>query len=290
MTESASEFLEACAASAVPAEAGEKKRDRRDAMICNQSIARPSTRRPMRLRGRFCALAGAAAALALLLTVPTAPAGAVDCGTLTQGTYDRDNDVFTPGTAVTDIDYSVDCADADGDSLTLFGVDQIPSNLTEESYVVVNVGGSDPFQEDDAATLLYVIKASGIDTAETNQKWRPRSHARRQFLVGRDPRVGDLPGRRRKWRQRLCRRRCGHGDSDQPGNHQYARRRGHQRFDRWQSPRPPCGLRPGSCLRHEPWSHRDPRRCGGCNSLVHRHRRHGNDDQLRDRNRSGRYP
>ena len=108
----------------------------------------------------------ATAALALLLTLPAAPASA-DCGSLTQGTYESASDTFTPGTAATDIDYMVDCADDDGDSLTEFGVDNIPANLTTDSYVVVNVGGTDPFAEYDAASLRYVLKVSGIDTAQT---------------------------------------------------------------------------------------------------------------------------
>ena len=109
----------------------------------------------MRLKGSLYAV-GVAAALALLLTMPTAPAKAIDCGSLTQGTYDRDSDTFTPGTAATDIDYRVDCADDDGDSLTYFEVNHIPANLSVDSYVVVNVGGTDAFQESDAASFWYV--------------------------------------------------------------------------------------------------------------------------------------
>ena len=121
MTTSKKMFVAARGSTAVAAEAGETKRDGRDVMTCKQSIAHPSARRPTLLRGSLFAL-GAAAALALLLTAPAAPASA-DCGSLTQGTYDRDSDTFTPGTAATDIDYMVDCADDDADSLTEFGVD-----------------------------------------------------------------------------------------------------------------------------------------------------------------------
>ena len=157
-------FLSTRAAAAAATQESETESTGADPAIGARATVRPSQWRSMRLKGSLYAL-GAAAALALLLTLPAAPASA-DCGSLTQGSYDYDSDTFTPGTAATDIDYMVDCADDDGDSLTEFGVDQIPANLTTDSYVVVNVGGTHAFAEYDAASFRYVLKVSGIDTNE----------------------------------------------------------------------------------------------------------------------------
>ena len=101
--------------------------------------------------------------------MPTMPASAVDCGSATQGTYDRDNDTFTPGTSSTDTDYSINCTEdaTDGDEVITLP-DNLPSGLRRESYLVINLNGTAAFDEGDGDDFKHVIKASGIDTFARN--------------------------------------------------------------------------------------------------------------------------
>ena len=121
---------------------------------------------------KYCgATAVAAGALALLLTLPAAPASA-DCGsTVEQGSYDPDNNTFTPGTAATDDDIRVTCTESgtDGDDvITLASVDTavLPPNFGTGSYVVINLSGSAPFSIDDAVDVYWVVTSSGIETTD----------------------------------------------------------------------------------------------------------------------------
>ena len=125
--------------------------------------------RQMTPRRGLCALAVAAGALALLLTLPAAPAEAVDCGSAEQGTYDRDSDTFAPGTAASDIDYSMACTDDDGDSLVYLDPSDLPAGLQTGSYLVLNLSGTAPFNGSPNGSFHYVIKPSGIETSETNR-------------------------------------------------------------------------------------------------------------------------
>ena len=114
----------------------------------------------------------AAGALALLLTLPAAPASA-DCGsTVEQGSYDPDSNTFTPGTAATDDDIRVTCTESgtDGDDvITLASVDTavLPPNFGTGSYVVINLNGSAPFSIDDAVDVFWVVTSSGIETTDS---------------------------------------------------------------------------------------------------------------------------
>ena len=161
-------ILSAWAATAAPSPASDTKRAARDGARGMQPNARPSSRRFMRLRGGLYAL-GAAAALALLLTLPTAPASA-DCGTtVEQGSYDPDSNTFTPGTAATDDDIRVTCteSDTDGDDvITLDSVDTavLPPNFGTGSYIVVNLNGSAPFFEATDVANPWIVTSSGIET------------------------------------------------------------------------------------------------------------------------------
>ena len=264
-------------------------------MMSNQSVARPSTRRPMRLRGRLCALAGAAAALALLLTVPTAPASA-DCGTTgTQGTYDRDSDTFTPGTAATDRDYRITCTESatDGDSVVnLDSLDQstFSQQFGEGSYLVIDVGGTAPFIEVTDLEILYVVRSSGIETAV------PRGNAIGLFTGGDNALWLEFRGA-------LTARGDGefgvnvyadgagtatainrgtintHGDKDTVGSTTDPNQENRQGCHR------PCGrFQRGLCHHDELRSRRDPRPRSGICPCVCRQRRHRNGNQLRDCN------
>ena len=103
--------------------------------------------------------------------MPAAPAEAVDCGSATQGTYDRDNDTFTPGTSSTDTDYSLDCTEDATDSDDVITLpDNLPAGLRRESYLVINLNGAAAFQEGDGDNFKYVLKASGVDTSVRNRE------------------------------------------------------------------------------------------------------------------------
>ena len=106
----------------------------------------------------------ATAALALLLTLPAAPASA-DCGsTVEQGSYDPATNTFTPGTAATDDDIRIVCTESgtDGDDVITFdSVDTavLPPNFGSGSYIVVTLNGTAPLSE-------------STDVANPDYSWR----------------------------------------------------------------------------------------------------------------------
>ncbi len=95
--------------------------------------------------------------------MPAAPAAADDCDpdTLTRGTFDHETGVFTAGTGT---DYRIECADAadDGDSVVTLEIEDVPETFDD---LVIHLGGGDPFYEDDAGGVRYVITSD--DTIET---------------------------------------------------------------------------------------------------------------------------
>ena len=121
MSVSEKKFLSAGTAAAAATQESETERAGSDGSTGARALVRPTLWRAMRLKGSLCAV-GAAAALALLLTLPAAPASA-DCGsTVEQGSYDPDTNTFTPGTAATDDDIRVTCTESgtDGDDVITF--------------------------------------------------------------------------------------------------------------------------------------------------------------------------
>ena len=119
----------------------------------------------------------ATAALALLLTLPAAPASA-DCGnTVEQGSYDPDSNTFTPGTAATDDDIRISCTESgtDGDDVITFDsidVDSItlPPGFGTGSYILVTLNGTAPLSEGTDLGNPWVVTASGIETANANEE------------------------------------------------------------------------------------------------------------------------
>ena len=168
MSESKKNFLTLGAATASCAEAGGAERGRMHALLGRRSVTRVLPWRRWRLRGGLCAL-GAAAALALLLTLPAAPARA-ECGTtVEQGTYDPDTDTFTPGTAATDTDIRFECTESDTDdnsyiSFESLPEDAIPDDLGPGSYVVVDLKGTDNFLPSTDIDPYWVFRSGGIET------------------------------------------------------------------------------------------------------------------------------
>ena len=114
---------------------------------------------------------GAAAALALLLTLPAAPARA-ECGTTVErGTYEPDTDTFTPGTAATDTDIRFECTESDTDDNSYISFeslpdDAIPDDIGPGSYVVVDLNGTNNFLPSTAIDPHWIIRSSGIETTD----------------------------------------------------------------------------------------------------------------------------
>lgn len=122
----------------------------------------------MKRVARHCgATAVAAGALALLLTLPAAPASA-DCGsTGEQGSYDTATNTFTPGTAATDDDIRITCTESatDGDDvITLDSIGEPPAYLGAGSFIVVTLNGTAPLSESTDVSNVWVVTASGIET------------------------------------------------------------------------------------------------------------------------------
>ena len=123
---------------------------------------------------QYCgASAVAAAALALLLTLPAAPASA-DCGsTVEQGSYDSGTNTFTPGTATTDDDIRITCTESgtDGDDvITLDSIGEPPPYLGAGSFIVVTLNGTAPLNESTDVSNVWVVTASGIETTGSNEE------------------------------------------------------------------------------------------------------------------------
>ena len=161
MSKSERKFFTFFAAKASYAEAGDAERGRMHVLLARRSVARVLPWRRSRLRGGLCAL-GAAAALALLLTLPAAPARA-ECGTTVErGTYEPDTDTFTPGTAATDTDIRFECTESDTDDNSYISFeslpdDAIPDDIGPGSYVVVDLNGTNNFLPSTAIDPYWII-------------------------------------------------------------------------------------------------------------------------------------
>ena len=291
MSELKRNFFTTFATTVSYAEAADAERGRMHALLGRPSVARVLPWRRLRLRGGLCALGGAAA-LALLLTLPTTPAHA-ECGTtVEQGTYDPDADTFTPGTSATDTDIRFECTESDTDdnsyiSFESLPEDAIPDDLGPGSYVVVDLNGTNNFLPSTDIDPYWIVRSSGIET--TDPIWAGDGVAYYN-LAGNSLRV--------EVRAPITTRGDGArgvfvwatgGGSATAINRGTVNTHGgvdYQLCFRSSRARHPSGFRLGGCLRHELRSHRDPWQRSGRHQCVWRHRRHGGRDQLRDRNRS----
>ena len=125
------------------------------------------------LKHRFLVPGVAAAALAVFLTVPAAPSAAADCdpASIARGTYDRERDVFTPGTTNRHIDYRFDCVEdpTDSDTTVSLAIDPFPSDHPRrpESLFVMRLTSDDPARvnEENAGGVRYVVVSSASSAA-----------------------------------------------------------------------------------------------------------------------------